>query len=33
MGRRRNYYQADGGREDDLVLKLSLAQPQPPDAG
>jgi ribosomal-protein-alanine N-acetyltransferase len=33
MGRRRNYYQADGGREDALVLKLSLAQPQPPDAG
>ena len=33
MGRRRGYYQADGGREDALVLKLSLAQPQPTDAG
>jgi ribosomal-protein-alanine N-acetyltransferase len=24
VGRRRGYYQADGGREDALVLKLSL---------
>ena len=33
MGRRRGYYQADGGREDALVLKLSLAPQQAPDAG
>jgi ribosomal-protein-alanine N-acetyltransferase len=33
MGRRRGYYQADGGREDALVLKLSLAGAPSPDAG
>jgi ribosomal-protein-alanine N-acetyltransferase len=28
IGRRRAYYQADGGREDALVLKLALAEPR-----
>jgi [ribosomal protein S18]-alanine N-acetyltransferase len=32
IGRRRGYYQADGGREDALVLKLGLAGTQPPGA-
>jgi len=33
IGRRRGYYQADGGREDALVLRLGLAETQSPDAG
>jgi ribosomal-protein-alanine N-acetyltransferase len=33
IGRRRGYYQADGGREDALVLKLSLAETQPSGTG
>jgi ribosomal protein S18 acetylase RimI-like enzyme len=33
IGRRRGYYQADGGREDALVLRLTLAETQSPDAG
>ena len=33
MGRRRGYYQADGGREDALVLKLGLVPQQPPETG
>jgi hypothetical protein len=33
IGRRRGYYQADGGREDALVLRLGLAETQTPNAG